>query len=107
MIILGVYTFVFPHKDYVINVVECLSCTNLILMILLRNTANIVEELSVLVTDSNEPVVDGSCNSDSSGVTILTALLTPFYYLFLVVPVGYCMFQFPWRQLWSVASYNL
>lgn len=106
MIIFGVYTFVSPYKAISINILECLLCTILILVILLRNTANIVEELLVLVTDSNKQIVDGSCDSDSSGVTRLTALLTPFYYLLLVVPVCYCICNFPWRQAWLVASYN-
>ena len=95
-----------PYKEVSINVLECLLCTILILVILLRNTANILEELLVLVTDSNEQIVDGSCDSDSSGITRLTALLTPFYYLLLVVPVCYGMCKFPWRQMWLVASYN-
>lgn len=100
MIIFAVYTFVFPYENFSVNVVECLLCILLILIILLRNTAYILEEFLALVTDSDEQIVDGSCNSDSSGITRLTALLTPLYYLLLVVPICYCLFKFPWRQLW-------
>ena len=107
MIIFAVNSFLSPYKNMSINILECLLCTILIFIILLRNTVNILEELLVLVTDSNEQIVDGSCDSDSSGVTRLTVLLTPFYYLLLVVPVCYCMVKFPWRQLWLVASYNI
>ena len=104
MIIFGVYTFMAPYKDLTINIVECISCVILIFIILLRNTTNIVEELVVLVMDSKEKIVDGSCSSNSSGVTRLTALLTPFYYLLLVIPVCYCIFKFPRKQMWSVAK---
>jgi len=105
MIIFGVYMFMSPYKDFVTFIVECFLCTILILIILMRNTVNILEELLVLVGDSDEQIIDGSCNSDSTGVTKLTAILTPFYYLLLVVPVCYCMIEFPWRQLWSVVNY--
>ena len=103
IILFGIYTFVSPYKDFAINIVECISCTILILIILLRNTRNILEEFLVLVMDSKEQIVDGSCDSDSSGVTKLTALVTPLYYLFLVVPIGYCIIKFPRQQLWLVA----
>lgn len=105
MIIFVVYTFISPYKKAVINivVVECLLCSILIITILLRNTRKIVEEFVVLVADSNKQIVDGSCDSNSPGITRLTALLTPLYYLLLLVPVCYYMIKFPWRQLWLVA----
>lgn len=107
MTLYGVYIFISPYENIYINYVECLLNTILIFIILLRNTANVIEELVVLVTDSSEPIVDGSCNSDSSGVTKLTVLLTPFYYLLLLVPICYCVIVFPWQQLWSVSSFKL
>ena len=100
MIIFGVYTFMAPYEDFAINIMECLSCVILILIILLRNTRNILEEFLVLVMDDKEQIVDGSCHSNSSGVTKVTAVLTPFYYLLLVVPVCYCIIKFPRKQLW-------
>ena len=90
MIIFGVYAFAAPYENLAINIVECLSCTILIFIVLLRNTRIILEELLVLAADSKENIVDGSCSSDSSGVTNLTALMTPFYYLLLVIPICYC-----------------
>ena len=104
MIIFGVYAFMAPYKDLAINIVECLSCVILIFIILLRNTTIILEEFLVLVMDNKEQIVDGSCHSNSSGVTRLTALLTPFYYLLLVIPVCYCIFKFPQNKLWLVGS---
>ena len=67
MIIFGVYAFAAPYENLAINIVECLSCTILIFIVLLRNTRIILEELLVLAADSKENIVDGSCSSDSSG----------------------------------------
>ena len=99
MIIFALYCFVCPYKDFVTCLVESLLCATLMLVILLRNTADLIEELLVLVSDSNEAIVDGSCDMDSSGVTKLTALLTPFYYLLLLIVLCFAAAKFPWAKL--------
>jgi len=69
------------------------------LIILLRNTTYLIEELLVLVSDSSEPVVDGRCDMNSSDVTKLTALITPFYYFLLLVVLCFTAAKIPWTKL--------
>lgn len=98
MIIFALYCFVCPYKDVVICLGESLMCVTLMLIILLRNTTYMLDQLLVLVNDSSELVVDGSCDLDSTGVTKLTALLTPFYYLLLLVALCFVTVKFPWTK---------
>ena len=69
-------------------------------------TKKYLEEFLVLVMDDKEQIVDGSCHSNSSGVTKVTAVLTPFYYLLLVVPVRYCI-KFHGNNCDKLLSYDI
>jgi hypothetical protein len=83
MITAAVYSYVQPFKQLAVNVLETVLSINTIILLLLRNTSTIRDDLSSLgrQLSLNETL----CQDEVKGVTDFSWLLLPVYYLPLVI----------------------
>ena len=79
--ILGVFGFLQPYENMYYNVLESLLSLNILVLLLMRNTGQISDELQVLPQNN----INASQCADISGVTGLSWLLLPFYYFPVIV----------------------
>ena len=88
---IAVYGFVQPYKDMASNIIETVLSLNVLLLLLLQNTELIVDELQKVKVPEQPSVetanVTNQCSNEINGITDLTWLLLPFYYIPLVVSV--------------------
>ena len=77
----AVFGFVQPYESMYCNILESLLSLDVLVLLLMRNTEQISEELQVL-PQSN--ITANQC-AYTSGVTGFTWLLLPFYYFPLIV----------------------
>eukprot|EP00731_Ephydatia_muelleri_P010211 Em0005g797a len=87
MAYLCAYAFIQPYKSAVVNLVEVALCVDLLVMLLIVGDSAITEDL--LYSHTTQLSISQS-NQDGcvvSGFTRFTGLLTPFYYLPLLVGV--------------------
>ena len=85
--ILAVFGFLQPYKNLYCNVLECLLSLDVLVLLLMRNTAQISDELQVLPQNN---MTANQC-ADISGVTGFTWLLLPFYYFPVIVLAIVCV----------------
>ena len=83
MITAAVYSYVQPFKQLAVNVLETVLSINTIILLLLRNTSTIRDDLSSLgrQLSLNETL----CQDEVKGVTDFSWLLLPVYYLPLII----------------------
>ena len=84
--ILGVFGFLQPYENMYINVFESLLSLDVLVLLLMRNTEQISDQLQVLPQNN----ITASQCADISGVTGLSWLLLPFYYFPVIVLVLVC-----------------
>jgi hypothetical protein len=98
VVFIGVTSFIKPyghresHKrskkgySWAVNILDVFLASNILILLLLRNTqylADTFEELPILTSSSS-----GGCSGGGSELTLFTIILTPFYYLPLLVGVS-------------------
>ena len=84
MVTVSVYGYVQPFKQLAVNILETVLATNTLILLLLRHTKIISDELGSL---GNQPLVNetGSCRDGVEGVTGISWLLLPVYYMPLII----------------------
>ena len=86
-VIFAVFGFLQPYENLYCNVLECLLSLDVLALLLMRNTAQISDELQVLPQNNTTA---NQC-ADISGVTGFTWLLLPFYYFPVIVLAIVCI----------------
>ena len=86
-VILAVFGFLQPYENLYCNVLESLLSLDVLVLLLMRNTVQISDELQVLPQNNTTA---NQC-TDISGVTGFTWLLLPFYYFPLIVLAIVCI----------------
>ena len=86
-VILAVFGFLQPYENMYCNVLECLLSLDVLVLLLMRNTAQISDELQVLPQNN---MTANQC-TDTSGVAGFTWLLLPFYYFPVIVLAIVCV----------------
>ena len=81
------YLFVQPYKFWVANILEAVLAVDALVMLLMVSTASIMDVLAPLEL-TKLSVNEDNCPDPVSGVTNLTAVLTPLYYLPLLILVS-------------------
>ena len=84
--ILGVFGFLQPYENVYCNVLESLLSLDVLVLLLMRNTEQISDQLQVLPQNN----ITASQCADISGVTGLSWLLLPFYYFPVIVLALVC-----------------
>lgn len=82
LVIIAVFGFVKPYNSMIGNILETAFAVDIMVLLFLRNTQQIKDKLQVLQLrnlSSNE------CEDPVEGITNLTTLLLPFYYIPLAV----------------------
>ena len=74
-VIIAVFGFLQPYKNIYNNILESLLSLDVLVLLMMRNTQQITEQLQVL-PHSN---ITNGC-TDINGVTEFTWLVSPFYY---------------------------
>ena len=89
MIFTTVYLFVQPYKSLAANILEAILSTSTLILLLAGSDAAITEGLLLISSKQLQGFVndDNKCPDPVRGVTRLTILLTPFYYLPLFTAV--------------------
>lgn len=82
MISASLYGFVQPFKHLAVNILETVLSINTLILLLLRNTDIIEEDLGSL---SQQPEHTSTCQDKVEGLTAFTLLLLPLYYLPLII----------------------
>ena len=75
------YLFVQPYKTRSANIVEAILATNLLLLLLVKSTSLEIPTFISLRDPSNEMCIDSALHV----ITISTIVLTPGYYLPVIV----------------------
>jgi len=99
MIVLTVSSFCKPYKQRVVNLLDVFLACDILVLLLLRNTAYFEDILQVIDLDiTRDEVVE--CGSNFVSITPMVALLTPFYYIplatalcSLLVWLGYLIYK--------------
>ena len=84
MITGAVYGYIQPFKHLAVNIIETVLSINTLVLLLLRNTGTIEENLGTLGDQSNDDR-GRVCRDSVEGVTGFVWLLVPVYYLPLVL----------------------
>ena len=84
--LIAVFGFLQPYENLYCNVLECLLSLDVLVLLLMRNTAQISDKLQVPPQNNTTA---NQC-ADISGVTGFTWLLLPFYYFPLIVLALVC-----------------
>ena len=84
LLITTVFGFLQPYENMYCNVLECLLSLD-VLVLLLRNTAQISDELQVLPQQTSNMTTVGTCRREVEGITRFSWLLFLFYYFPLIV----------------------
>ena len=107
MISSSVYGFVQPFQHLAVNILETVLSINTLILLLLRNTDIIEEDLGSL---SQQPEHAETCQDKVEGLTAFTLLLLPLYYLPLMIgcSIGgvWITFQVRWVVIQSVSTYG-
>lgn len=83
MIMAVLYSYIQPFEELHVNVVETVLSINTLILLLLRNTEDIRENLGTLNKQSSQ---NGTvCQDEVNGVTDFSWLLMPVYYLPLII----------------------
>ena len=86
---LSLYTYNFPYKSKVANILEVVLQLNLLILLLLEYTFVLREDLFVFSGDTSV----GVCDNDFTNISYIVILLAPIYYmplvLFFAVATGY------------------
>ena len=94
-IILVVYGYIQPYKSLTANIVEIVIQMIFILLLALESTSFLRDAYNIF-PPSEVQTVNGTdvCKDDLSGVSLLTAILLPFYYLPLLLLIILATFKF-------------
>ena len=84
--LIAVFGFLQPYENMYCNVLESLLSLDVLVLLLMRNTEQISDQLQVLPQNN----ITASQCADISGVTRLSWLLLPFYYFPVIVLVLVC-----------------
>ena len=84
--LIAVFGFLQPYENMYCNVLESLLSLDVLVLLLMRNTEQISDQLQVLPQNN----ITASQCADISGVTGLSWLLLPFYYFPVIVLVLVC-----------------
>ena len=88
MTTLAVYAYVLPYKDMLVNIIELIFQSSLLLFLMLRSTSNIVDNyLKFPNRQYDDDMGIKNCSSET-GTAYLTWVLFPFAYLPLLVIIG-------------------
>jgi len=75
-VIIAVFGFLQPYKNVCNNILESLLSLDVLVLLMMRNTQHITEQLQVL---PHSNITANGC-TDVNGVTEFTWLVSPFYY---------------------------
>ena len=85
---IALYAYVLPYKEMIVNIVELLFQSTLLMFLTLRSTRNIIENyLRFPNYEYGDDMDDSGCSSET-GIAYLTWILFPFTYFPLVVIMG-------------------
>lgn len=103
LVMIALYGFVQPYRSKVANILELVFQTNFFVFILLENTPLIRDNLFTFPVE--DPTTTSVDESYESSISNLTWLLTPFYYLPLIVFVLVCA-AYGGHYIWWVWLYT-
>ena len=83
--IVGVYLFVQPYKGQLANIIEAFLATNILILLLLRSIDGDITESSQRFFSLGDYSSEGCVDSAVHVFSISSAILTPGYYIPLVV----------------------
>ena len=83
-----VYAYVLPYKEMIVNIIELLFQSTLLMFLMLRSTRNIIESYLRFPNYKYGNVSDDNGCSSETGIAYLTWILFPFTYFPLVVIMG-------------------
>ena len=85
LVIITVFGYLQPYENMYCNVLESLLSLNILVLLLMRNTEQISDELQVLSQQTSNMTTVGTCRRPVEGITGFSWLLFPLYYFPLVV----------------------
>lgn len=88
MIFMGLFGSVQPYKSAIPNILEVAIAADVLIMLLFKNTSYIYEYLQVLPKQASQATNNSTTcadNDDIEGLSPLVIILTPLYYLPLLV----------------------
>ena len=107
----AVYGMVQPYKNTTANILEVIVLVNFLFLLMLQTTQQIVDDVFLFPTSnkinfSNSTVEN--CSNKYSGVSYLTWLLLPFYYLplllLVVIGIGYIIYLIRFVNYYSTST---
>ena len=80
LVMITVFGYLQPYKDMYCNALEFVLSLNVLVLLLMRNTEQISDELQVLPQQTSNMTTVGACRRAVEGVTGFSWLLFPLYY---------------------------
>ena len=80
LVMITVFGYLQPYEDMYCNALEFVLSVNVLVLLLMRNTEQISDELQVLPQQTSNMTTVGTCRRAVEGVTGFSWLLFPFYY---------------------------
>ena len=77
MVVFGILQ---PYKQKIPVIIEMVIAVDIIVLLLLRNTKQIQDDLQTLRIHNETAGSEDGCSSEIEGITRLTVLLLPFFY---------------------------
>ena len=97
LVMITVFGYLQPYKDMYCNALEFVLSLNVLVLLLMRNTEQISDELQVLPQQTSNMTTVGACIREVEGITAFSWLLFPLYYfppvVFLVAGATWVTFS--------------
>ena len=85
LVMITVFGFLQPYESMHCNILESLLSLDILVLLLMRNTEQLSDELQVLPQQTSNVTTVGTCKRPVEGITGFSWLLFPLYYFPLVV----------------------
>ena len=107
LVMITVFGYLQPYEDVYCNALEFVLSLDVLVLLLMRNTAQISDELQVLPQQTSNMTTVGACRREVEGITGFSWLLFPLYYFppVVFITVGATWVTFNMRYVNTIPTF--
>lgn len=94
MVLICISGYCKPYKKKIINILDLILSCDILILLLLRNEDYLEDTYQVLTSEQviSSQMYQMTCDTSFEGITRFVSILTPFYYIPLVISLGILVF---------------